>query len=117
MKSTQIALLHHMLGLSADNQSPSRNHFVAGAGSEDGAELSAMLDAGLVKRCAPSEISGGDPWYQATHEGIAAAMAALPAKRALSPAKRRYKAFLRSDTGLTFGEFLRRRMYLQGGLS
>lgn len=106
--------LLHMLGLDADHRLPWRNYYVTGADPDP--EIDALVTAGLVEPTRRrSFLDVSDRVYRATEAGEIAAMAENRRRNPpLSPARRRYLHWLRlSDVcpDLTFGEYLRRRMY------
>lgn len=97
-----VSLLQHALGLSERCRQPFRNHFLAGPGHADEADLQALLDARLMTcESAPAWAGGGD-LYQATEAGRSMAIAMLPRPRKYS----RYEQYLDSESGLSFPEWL-----------
>lgn len=101
----QIRILRHALGTGTDGRGRAyRNHFVTGAGSIDHSPCVALVQLGLMRRHAPSQLSGGDDVFSVTEAGKSAA---APDPDTLSRAQRRYAAYLEADSGLTFGEWLR----------
>lgn len=108
-----VEVLQHALGLSqeAPGVDPlarpmTRNYFCAHGGDRDAAVCEALADAGLFVRGGFCN-EGADRFYHATDAGRAAALAALPPPPRLTRSQRRYRAFLRADSGLSFGEWLR----------
>lgn len=107
MDEQQIHILRHSLGLTY-SATPYRNHFCTGEGGKDHADCMALVEAGMMERHRPSELSGGMDVFTVTEAGKAAAIAAAPK---LTRAKSRYDRFLAADSGLTFGEWLKAGRY------
>ncbi|CAG9169807.1 hypothetical protein [Cupriavidus pinatubonensis] len=106
--TTQLALLHHTLGVNPERREPYRNHFVAGRGHHDMPDLEALEVAGLMERGhVPGFLSDSSIVFYTTESGRAYALENLPA--APPPKKRtRYEAYLDADgcAGDSFAEFL-----------
>jgi hypothetical protein len=101
--ASQIALMHHTLGLSVENRTPYRNHFVAGAGHHDMPDLDALVGLGFMARSpTPKFCNDSDIVFHVTEAGKAVAIELLPQE----PERTRYEEFLRADCGDSFGEFL-----------
>lgn len=106
--------LLHMLGLDADHRKPWRNHFVTGP--DEGDDIRELVTLGYVVDVRrPGFLDARDRVFVATDAGKAAA--SEENQRANPPPKtnrRRYLHWLRisdADPDLTFGEYLRRRLY------
>lgn len=102
--------LRHMLGIddmSKRDPKPYRNYYCAGG--KDVAALESLRERGLVeKRSNGGALSGGDPVYTATEEGIRVAKESQR-RGMLSKGKRLYLRFLRASDccpDLTFKTFL-----------
>ncbi len=109
----ELLILRHALGMGDDGRKPAyRNHFVTGEGSKDYAKCLALVDAGHMRRFPPGQLTGGDELFQVTEAGRIAAKPPAPEKTTRS--KRRYAAFLDADSGLSFGDWVRRRSYPYG---
>ena len=101
----EIQILRHALGIGDDGLgAPYRNHFVTGPGSADYAACCSLVDQEFMVRREASPITGGDPCFSVTDKGKVAAKGIAPR---LTRAQRRYLAYLDSDSGLRFGEWLR----------
>ncbi|MGZ4968075.1 MAG: hypothetical protein ACXV8O_01550 [Methylobacter sp.] len=75
----QIELLNHTLGLRPDIREPYRNHFVAGPGHHDQADLESLEKLGLMQRVkAPSFCPDGDVVFICTDSGKNYAIDNLP---------------------------------------
>lgn len=99
----QIDLLHHTLGLSAEQRKPYRNHYVASKGHYAMQDLEALEALGLMRRGrTPAFCDQRDIVFIATDTGRALALEQLPAE----PLHTRYDDFLAADGGRTFGEHL-----------
>ena len=107
MNPNHTHILRHSLGLGDDGHGREyRDYYCAAIGDQDLLEL---CQAGLM---APGQKinRGEDQYFHVTPAGRKAALAGVAyPKRTV--AQRRYHAWLRLDIGVTFGEFLRRRMY------
>lgn len=101
----QLSILRHALGVGEDGCGPSyRNHFVTGEGGADHRLCMALVARGFMARRAGNAITGGSDLFNVTQAGHVVAIAPPPK---LTPGQRRYAAFLRTDDGSTFGEWLR----------
>lgn len=75
----QIELLHHTLGVRPERREPHRNHFVAGPGHHDQADLEALEASGLMKRGrTPAFCDQTDVVFHVTDAGRAYAIDNLP---------------------------------------
>lgn len=101
----QLSILRHALGVGEDGCAPSyRNHFVTGEGGRDHALCMALVAAGLMTRYSGNALTGGSDVFGATNAGRIAAVGTPPN---LTPAQRRYKEYLRTDSNLSFIDWLR----------
>lgn len=101
----QIGLLQHTLGINERRRDPHRNHFVAGPGHDDMADLEQLEAAGLMIRGhRPTFLPGDSIVFYTTEAGRVLAITSLPEPKKPS----RYEAYLRADgcAGDSFGEFL-----------
>ncbi|WP_137923917.1 hypothetical protein [Cupriavidus sp. 2SB] len=101
----QIGLLQHTLGISERHRDPHRNHFVAGPGHDDMADLEQLEAAGLMIRGhRPGFLPGDSIVFYTTEAGRYLALTSLPEPKKPS----RYEEYLRADgcAGDSFGEFL-----------
>lgn len=104
LTKNQLEILQHALGLDQYGQGWHwRNHFVGD--EEDCRPLVAME---YMIECPASELTGGSPLFHVTKQGIAAVAEQSPKPPKLTRAQLRYRAFLNADTGLSFGEYLKR---------
>jgi len=98
----QLELLRHTLGLNYHDL-PTRNHFLASAGSSDMADLRAIEAASLMtSRAAPSFCTAGDISFYANDAGRVYAMQRQPKPKE----KTNYDRFMDADTDCTFAEFM-----------
>ncbi|CAG9177631.1 hypothetical protein [Cupriavidus pampae] len=101
----QINLLQHTLGINERHREPHRNHFVAGPGHHDMADLELLEDAGLMVRGhRPKFLPEDDIVFYTTEAGRVLAITSLPELKKPS----RYEEYLRADgcAGDSFAEFL-----------
>ncbi|WP_321967074.1 hypothetical protein [Burkholderia cepacia] len=99
----QIGLLHHALGVNAQQHCPYRNRFVAGPGHHDLADLETLERDGLMERArTPSFLAASDIVFMVTDAGRDVAMAALPTLRK----RTRVDDWYARDGSESFGEFL-----------
>lgn len=105
LPADQLSILRHSLGVGEDGCAASyRNHFVTGEGGRDHALCMALVAAGLMTRHGGNALTGGSDVFGATNAGRVAAVGTPPK---LTPAQRRYREYLRTDSNLTFIEWLR----------
>jgi len=101
----QLSILRHALGIGADGCAPSyRNHFVTGEGGRDHALCMALVAAGLMTRHSGNALSGGSDVFGATNAGRAAAVGTPPK---VTRSQQRYAEYLRTDSNLSFIDWLR----------
>lgn len=110
--STILHILQHALGRNQYGKNPDgradyRNHFCAGEGSADFAMCRDAVALGLMRECPPREISGGDYIFVVTDAGMAYIASNSQPEPKVTRGQQRYKRFLRTDPGLSFGEWLR----------
>ncbi|PLP96929.1 hypothetical protein [Cupriavidus pauculus] len=101
----QIGLLQHTLGISEWQRESRRNHFVAGRGHHDMADLEKLESAGLMIRGhRPTFLPEDDVVFYTTEAGRLLAFTSLPEPRKPS----RYEEYLNADgcAGDSFAEFL-----------
>lgn len=100
----QLEILQHSLGIDQYGQgSMCRNHFCAGGGDES--VCRELVVMGYMKTFTRSYL----PYYNCTvtESGKAAVLAGSPKPPKLTRGQKRYRAFLRADTGERFGEWLK----------
>lgn len=106
-----LDVLRHMLGLPDEWERPAapfRNHYASEPGDPQLEVLHAM---GLVERTGSRPAIFGDlVFYRATGDGRGAAIASVRRLR-LTKGQRVYRAWLRYDFGISFGEFLKSPSY------
>lgn len=101
--------LCHALGLDANGRGESyRSHFVTGEGSSDYAHCMTAVAAGLMVRHAGSELTGGDYLFRVTDAGRKFVADNRPELPRMTAAQRRYRQWLDADSGLSFGEWIKR---------
>lgn len=108
MSPEHLHILQHATGMDAHGQFPDgryRNYYVAGGSSE--ARCRELVGLGLMREGRSSALTGGEPCFHVTDAGIQAAQDASPPPPKLTRAQRRYRAWVKADCGLSFGEWLR----------
>lgn len=101
-----LHLLHHALGLRPDRRESFRNHFLAGPGHHDQADLEALESAGLMKRAkTPVFCADGDVTFVCTDAGKNYAIDNLPPQPP-EPKRNNYREYLDADYGHSFSEWL-----------
>jgi hypothetical protein len=103
-----LHILQHATGMDAHGRFPHgeyRNYYVAGGDSE--APCRELVALGLMTEGMRNALTGGEQCFHVTRAGIRAAQEASPPAPKLTRAQRRYRAWLRADCGLSFGEWLR----------
>lgn len=107
---TDLALIQHALGVDEYGQGRQyRNHFVATEGSLDYDLCRSHVVAGRMRDHGTGSLYGGltSHCFTVTNAGRAWMIAQSPAPPRQTRGKVRYQQFLRSDSGLTFGEWLK----------
>lgn len=100
----QLEILQHALGVDAYGQGDHyRNHFCAGEDDED--VCRELVALGYMRHHPTRDWL---PYFNCsvTDSGKAAMIAASPQPPKLTRGQRRYRQFLRADTGCSFGEWL-----------
>lgn len=99
----QLGLLRHTLGVTPKRREPYRNHFVAGPGHHDQADLEALEAAELMERApTPKFMDADDVVFRCTAAGRAYAIDNLP----LLPKQSKWEDYLDADYGHSFAEWL-----------
>ena len=105
----KLHILQHSLGVDQYGRGNQyRRHFVTGEGSIDHPVCMALVDAGLMTRCASSPMTGGDDGFLVTDAGRAWMAENSPAPPKLTRSQQRYQDYLNADCGLSFIEYCRR---------
>lgn len=100
----QLEILQHALGVDQFGRGQMyRNHFCAGGADED--TCRGLVALGYMATFTRSYL----PYYNCTvtEAGKAAMIAQSPAPPKLTRGQRRYRAFLKADGGMSFGEWLK----------
>jgi hypothetical protein len=105
-----LHILQHSLGVNQYGQGNQyRNHFVTSKGSKDYDGCMELVARGLMTRRAGNALSGGDDVFFVTPAGIdyvALNSPAPPPEKKLTRSQRRYRDWVRADSGLDFSEWL-----------
>lgn len=103
----QLHILQHSLGVDRFGQGKQyRNHFVTGEGSLDHPDCMALVGMGYMTRRQGSALTGEMDVFFVTDAGKAAVAEQSPK---LTPAQKRYRAWLDADCGLSFIEYCKAR--------
>lgn len=110
LTNEELHILQHSLGVDKHGQGRQyRNYYCVDPGCDGFNSCMKLVGEGLMRTRGPgSEIVGGMHTFHATPAGIDAVAFQSPAPPKLSRSKRRYRDWLRSDCGLSFGEWLKR---------
>jgi len=108
MIDQKLHILQHSLGLNQYGEGNQyRNYFVTGPGSRDYESCCELVTEGLMKNLGSRGISGSNDIFIVTPKGIDyVALNSLPAPK-LTRGQKRYRAYLSSESGETFGEWLK----------
>jgi hypothetical protein len=104
-----LNILQHALGLDQYGQGRAyRNHFVTTKGADDWKTCTDLVSQGLMVRHGPSWLYGGESSYcfLVTPAGEKHVRDHSPKPPKLTRSQKRYRDYLRQDSGLTFGEWL-----------
>lgn len=124
MNASVLHILQHALGRDQyGRRKPGRaddyrNHFCAGG--KDVATCREAVALGLMEeRHVARELSGGDPTFFVTDAGKRYIAEKSPAPPKMNRAKKRYDHWLdvRDAIGMSFGEYLKQRMYEERTMS
>lgn len=106
LTARQLEILQHALGLDKHGQGTMyRNHFCAG--TDDEPVCRSLVEMDYMFMFAPN--ASPLPYYNCsvTKAGTIAAIEQSPKPPKLTHSQRRYREFLRADTGRSFGEWLK----------
>lgn len=108
LPEAELHILRHALGVGEHGWERSyRNHFVTGPGGADHQHCMALVARGFMVQRAGNAITGGSDLFNVTQAGRAAVQEHTPPRPKLTRSQQRYQQFLRNDSGVTFGEYLR----------
>lgn len=112
----QLNVLRHAIGVDdngndryphARSMDERRNRFVTDPAGEDGQNCQRNVEQGWMADHGAQKMMGGMHYYTVTDEGHAIVRLHAPLKKKLTAAQERYRAWLRADCGLRFGEWLK----------
>ena len=107
LSRSQYSLLWHTLGVKPGSPVPYRNHFVAGPGHSDLADLEQLVELELMcKARKPAFLHQNDIVFAVTELGTKVALAALPGESPEPKVKSRYDDYLSSEYSDSFADFL-----------
>jgi len=106
-----LHIIQHSLGADQFGQGNQyRNYFVTGEGSVDHPICMKAVDLGLMEiRRAKYELYGGDDVFAVTAAGKQWMAENSPAPPKLTRSQQRYQRYLESDSGVSFGEWMKRK--------
>ncbi len=102
----KLDVLRHAIGWGRES---SRNHFVAGEGSDNCNACRALVAEGRMVEHRASDLTGGDPLFVATPAGRQWAEDNAPPPPKLTAGQKRYREYLKSNSDLSFFAWLERR--------
>lgn len=106
--SKELHILQHSLGVDQYGQGEQyRNHFCTGEGTVDYPTCMALVERGLMTRRDGSYLTGGDYLFMVTEAGRQFVADNSPAPPKTTRAQRRYRAYLNSDTSLSFIDWMK----------
>jgi hypothetical protein len=104
----RVRVLQHCLGLNEYGQGTGyRNYFVTGEGTTDWPVCVAAVADGLMTQTKGSAITGGDDVFRATPAGMEWVQMNSSKAPVLTRSQRVYRTYLRADSSLSFGEWLK----------
>lgn len=106
LTGAQIHVLHHALGIDAEQRKPYRRHFMTGEGTTDYPVCMSLVELGLMVRRESGLLAKGDYYFIVTEEGERKGVELLPPAPKLTRSQKRYRRFLDADMGISFREFL-----------
>ena len=102
-----LHILQHSLGLDQYGQGKRyRNHFCTGPGSFDYTTCRDLVAAGFMEERSGNDLTGGDSLFIVTVAGVEFVERHSPPSPKLTRSQKRYRAWLRADSGLSFSEWL-----------
>jgi hypothetical protein len=106
---SDFSVLHHALGITKPEvKEPYRNHFLAGDGHHDMPAIDRLCTAGLMEEGeTPSFCSDRDRAFYVTDSGKAKAIETRPKLPKMTRGQKRYRLYLSSESGQSFGEWLK----------
>lgn len=106
MNERLLHILQHSLGVDRYGRGTQyRNHFVAGF--DDLENCRELVRLGFMVERPASVLTGGDPVFFVTDAGKRAMRELSPKPPKLTRSQKRYRAWLDSDSGYSFGEWLK----------
>lgn len=107
MTREQLHILRHSLGLDDTGRGREyRNHYCIGPDCHGWSDVRTLIEQRLMRDCGSGGIAGGLHIIVVTDAGKMLARKQDPMPKE-TRGHRRWKAFLRADCGMTFGEWLK----------
>lgn len=108
MNPKHLHILQHSLGLDDYGRGKAyRNHYATEPGCDSYLDCVALVELGFMRDEGKIVIWGGLHAFVVTDSGKSAVREHSPKPPKLTRSQQRYKEFLESDSGWTFGEFLK----------
>lgn len=108
LTAVDLSILQHSLGVDKYGRGQQyRSHYVIGPDAKEFEVCQAMTVGGLMNDHGPSAMCGGMHIFQVTKAGRKYVAEHSPAPPKLTRSQRRYEEFLKADSGMSFGEWLR----------
>lgn len=110
LNKLQLQILQHSLGCDQYGRGcSSRNHFVTDESSNDGRTCLELVSLGLMTNDGPRALCGGMSVFHVTAEGkdvMRSQSPEPPPEPKLTRSQKRYLEYIRSDSGLSYREWL-----------
>mgnify|MGYP003494872143 CR=1 FL=1 len=104
----RLHVLQHALGLDQYGRGAGhRNYFVTDCGTTDWPTCVQAAADGLMTQTKGNAVTGGGDVFRVTPAGMVWVQEHSPKAPTLTKAQRVYRAYLRADSSLTFGEWLK----------
>lgn len=107
----KLRILQHSLGVDQYGLGAQyRNYFATGPGGKDFDTCSALVTEGLMGDHGPQAGMSDMHYFEVTRAGKQFVRENSPVPPKLTRSQKRYLTFMKSDCGLQFGEWLKRRI-------
>jgi len=122
----QLNILRHAIGYddngndnypNARSDDERRNRFVTSPAHKDGQNCQRNVEQGWMADLGAQHMMSMDHFYVVTDAGKAVVRLHAPLKKRLTKSQERYRRFLDADSGLRFGEWLKRDRMLNDKVS
>jgi hypothetical protein len=107
LSTIELAIILHALGLDQYGGGESyRRRYVIGPGGDRYPDCMSLVERGMMTRQENPHVCGGVIFF-VTEAGERAARAQAPERPKLTRGQERYRRYLRHDSSLSFGQWLR----------